>query len=120
MPKAGDYLLFLILLAFIAGSFHFGRQHLAAASSVQIRQNGVIVAELPLRLDREFITHGPLGESRIEVRDGKVRIAQDPGARQYCVQQGWLTRAGEMAICLPNRLTIELRGQEAQHDSLSY
>jgi adenosylhomocysteinase len=34
----------------------------------------------------------------------------DPGPRQYCVRQGWLARPGEIAICAPNQVSVEIRG----------
>ena len=43
--------------------------------------------------------HGPLGISIITIEKRKARISSDPSPRQYCVRQGWLQRAGEIAIC---------------------
>jgi hypothetical protein len=36
------------------------------------------------------------------------------------VRQGWLTQAGEVAICLPNQVSLELIGSTKRYDSLSY
>ncbi|HNI72069.1 MAG TPA: NusG domain II-containing protein, partial [Accumulibacter sp.] len=44
----------------------------------------------------------------------------DPGPRQYCVRQGWLSRAGEIAICAANQISIEIRGAKQPYDSLAY
>jgi hypothetical protein len=63
---------------------------------------------------------GPLGRTRIEVEPGRARVAADPGPRQYCVRQGWLTRAGAVAICAPNEVSLTLSGGSAQYDSLNY
>jgi hypothetical protein len=36
------------------------------------------------------------------------------------VRQGWLKQAGEIAICLPNQVSLELTGSGKTYDSLSY
>ena len=33
---------------------------------------------------------------------------------------GWLTRAGAVAICAPNHITLQLNGRNADYDSLNY
>ena len=57
---------------------------------------------------------------RIEIQPGRARVAADPGPRQYCVRQGWLTQAGAVAICAPNEVSLSLSGRGADYDSLNY
>ncbi|MCB1888356.1 MAG: NusG domain II-containing protein [Rhodocyclaceae bacterium] len=85
-----------------------------------VRAGGAIVAELPLDAPRSLTVAGPLGETRIEVEPGRARVAADPGPRQYCVRQGWLSRGGAVAICAPNQVSLALDGGGNSHDSLSY
>jgi len=58
--------------------------------------------------------------SRIEIHNRRARLAEDPSPRQYCVRQGWLERSGEIAICLPNEVSVELTGGVKRYDSLNY
>lgn len=90
------------------------------ATRAVIRAKGEVFAEVPLDRDRTLKVPGPLGESIIRIRAGQARVAADPGPRQYCVKQGWLTRAGDAAICLPNQVSLELTGSARKYDSLSY
>jgi hypothetical protein len=70
---------------------------------------------------REILVPGPLGETRILVENGRARVLSDPGPRQYCVHQGWLSQAGEIAICAPNQVSLAIVGhQDNPYDSLSY
>ena len=62
----------------------------------------------------------PKAVSLIAIHDRRARIAQDPSPRQYCVKQGWLARQGEMAVCLPNQVSLELAGAKKLYDTLSY
>jgi len=36
------------------------------------------------------------------------------------VHQGWLSHAGQVAICLPNQISLELLAERKLYDSLSY
>ncbi len=84
---------------------------------VIVRMDGKVALEASLRLNRRIDIRGPLGFSRIEIRDGRVRVASDPGPRQICVRQGWIPPGGA-AICLPNRVSVE--NAAAGYDTLNY
>jgi hypothetical protein len=85
-----------------------------------VRTGGRVAAELPLDRPGRIDVSGPLGITHIEVEPGKARVAADPGPRQYCVKQGWLTRTGAVAICAPNEVTLSLEGRHSPYDSLAY
>jgi hypothetical protein len=61
-----------------------------------------------------------LGTTAIAVEKGRVRVVSDPGMHQYCVRQGWLERAGQIAICAPNEVSVEIAGGRKVYDSLNY
>ena len=79
-----------------------------------------LIARLDLQEDRKLTVTGPLGETEIEVRDGRVRVVRSPGWRQLCVRRGWISRPGEALICLPNRVIVEIPGQRRDYDALVY
>jgi hypothetical protein len=85
-----------------------------------IRQDGRIFAEIDLGSRREVMVPGPLGTTRVAIEPGRARVVADPGARQYCVRQGWLARPGEIAICAPNHVSVQIAGRTKAYDSLSY
>lgn len=85
-----------------------------------VRAGGKVVAELDLRRPQVLDVPGPLGTTRIQIEPGRARVAADPGPRQYCVRQGWLSRAGAVAICAPNQVSLTLTGRGADYDSLNY
>lgn len=115
--RAGDYLVIaagLVAVAALADRFWRG----GPAAKAQIRANGDIVIEVDLAISKEFRIAGPLGETVVEIDQGRARVKSDPGPRQYCVQQGWLSRAGDVAICAPNRVSLSVAG--ADLDSTAY
>lgn len=113
--RPGDWLLAsagLILL----GSLWL-RQADSLEGRVIIRVDGKTLESASLRLNRVIEAQGPLGVSRIEIRDGRVRVAADPSPRQLCVRQGWIP-SGAAAVCLPNRVSVE--NAAAGYDTLNY
>ncbi len=91
-----------------------------AAEKAVVRRDGVIVAELPLTRPARIEIAGALGTSIIEVQPGRARVAADPGPRQYCVRQGWLSQANAIAICAPSHVSLAIAGRASSHDSLAY
>jgi hypothetical protein len=90
------------------------------ATKVQIRVGDKIYATYSLNQQREVHVHGKLGDAVISIAQGKARFAKSPCQTQYCVHQGWLTHAGQAAICLPNQISLELLGEAKPYDSLNY
>ena len=117
--KAGDYLILVsgcLFTVFLAINLWQG----GAADKAIIRSGGKIFREVPLSRDQLIAVPGPLGISRISIHNRQARIAADPSPRQYCVRQGWLKQAGEIAVCLPNQVSVELSGRKKNYDSLNY
>jgi hypothetical protein len=88
--------------------------------SAVIRAAGHIVRTVDLTRAQIVSVNGPLGITRIEIEPGRARVAADPSPRQLCVKQGWLTLAGQAALCLPNQVSVEIRGSTLAYDTLGY
>jgi hypothetical protein len=85
-----------------------------------IRAAGRVVQTAALTHPQAFSIDGPLGTTRIEIEPGRARVARDPSPRQLCVKQGWLTQSGQAALCLPNQVSLEIRGRTSAYDTLGY
>ena len=90
------------------------------AAQAQVRRDGVLVAAYDLNEDRTVSVTGPIGTTVIRIEAGRARVLSDPGPRQYCVRQGWLTRPGEMALCAPNHISLTLTGGQPTYESMAY
>ncbi len=118
-PLAGDWL--VIFISIIAIFFMFQQfWSFSPASKLKIRQGNKIVGTYDLNQTRELRIHGALGDSLISIAQGKVRFKKSPCNNQYCVHQGWLSHAGQVAICLPNQISLQLMGAKNNYDSLNY
>ncbi len=119
LVKPGDWMALLggaVLTGWLAFTFWQG----GAADKAVIRSGGKVFREVSLRRDATISVPGPLGVSTVAIHDLQARIASDPSPRQLCVHQGWLKQAGEIAICLPNQVSVELVGARRKYDSLNY
>ena len=118
-PLPGDWLILAVGAAAVALLFAT-LWHNEPAGKLRIRAGDKVFSTMSLAQKRTLDVPGPLGISRIEIDNGRARVASDPGRHQYCVKQGWLTRAGQVAMCLPNQVSLELLGGEKAYDSLNY
>lgn len=117
--RCGDWLVILLsLLLCIASAPLIWREGIA--DKAQVRCGGELVGEFELSRNRQIEVAGPLGITRIAIQNKRVRVVSDPGFHQYCVRQGWLQHAGEIAICAPNQVSVQVTGRKEAYDSLSY
>ncbi len=117
--RPGDWLLLVLATAACAASLPLALNGGIAERAV-IKRDGEIVAQFPLDKARKFAVTGALGSTVIEVKPGAARILSDPGPRQYCVRQGWLTEVNAIAICAPSHVSLALVGRSQGYDSLNY
>lgn len=117
--RPGDYIVLLLGLLLVFSLFLL-RLPDRAGQTLLVRAKGQIVAELPLHTRRTLSIAGSMGNSVVEVASGKARVIGDPGPRQLCVKQGWISRAGDTLLCLANQVSLEIPGPAAGMDTLSY
>ncbi len=120
--KPGDWLLLLAAAACVTAAYPLLWRGGVADRAV-VKRDGQLVTELALNTPRKYEVTGAIGTTVIEVQPGRARVLSDPGPRQYCVQQGWLTRANAVAICAPNHVTLQLAGRSGRngaYDTLNY
>ncbi len=117
--KPGDWLFAALALIGCVAAFPLA-WHGGGGEKAIVRRGGEVFAELDLARDRRVEVPGPLGTTLIAVEKGRARVVADPGPHQYCVRQGWLARAGEIAMCAPNQVSVQIEGGKSAYDSLSY
>ena len=115
----GDWL--VIVVSIIAVIFMFQQfWSIEPANKLKIRQGDKIIGVYDLNQSRNLRIHGVLGDSLISIMQGKVRFKQSPCRNQYCIHQGWLSHSGQVAICIPNQISLQLLGAKSPYDSLNY
>lgn len=90
-------------------------------ATVVIESGGGATLILPLSTDQILPVSGPLGETVVEVRDGRVGVQHSPCPHKRCVQMGFRDRAGDMIVCIPNKVVVRImgRGREEEVDGIT-
>lgn len=118
---AADKLLLVGLLIGIGSLFgHFWSQSGTANSVAITGPNGREI--FPLNQQREIQAQGRLGESHIRIAEHAVRFVSSPCPHKVCQRSGWHRRAGAVAACVPNRISLVLLGSNSANDldAISY
>ena len=119
MTRADRILIILVVCAlpFLYALIWTGNTN---AGYVQIQTGNSEPVTEALSTDRTLHIHGPLGDSIITISHGRARFVSSPCRGQVCVQAGWLQTTGDLAACLPNRISLALLGQHPRFDSINF
>jgi len=112
--KRGDIILFILILLSLPVTFFMfsGFSDLTGAkekgSFVVIAKNGSEYMRCPLNEDRLI----DMGTNLIAIEGGSVYMKSADCPNQICVHSGRISAAGQMIVCLPNRITVKITGRE--------
>jgi hypothetical protein len=62
----------------------------------------------PLNAREALSVAGPLGETRVVIKDGAAYVADSPCRDKLCLAMGKISRRGGWIACLPNRVFVRL------------
>ena len=68
---------------------------------------------MPLSQDDARTVTSSAGTNVIEVQAGKVRVSEADCPNQDCVEQGWISKAGQQIVCLPHKLVVNITDEDA-------
>lgn len=71
-----------------------------------------MIKELPLDRETTVNVEGPLGTTVVKVEEGKARIISSPCPRKLCIRMGSISKAGEMVVCVPNKVVVRIKGKQ--------
>ncbi len=75
------------------------------------------------QLDREqtiLVGDKAKPDMKIEIRNGAIRVAESDCPKGICRQAGWVRTPGRTIMCVPNRVLIQLKGEQKGYDAESY
>jgi hypothetical protein len=116
LTNFSDRLLFILMIASAVLGFLYVEKLFPSGSIARIYADNKPVYSLSLDEDRVVPVAGPLGNSYVEVKDGRVRMKDSPCPLKVCVQQGWTDRGS--ITCLPNKVVVSVTGNDSHgHDT---
>jgi hypothetical protein len=69
-----------------------------------------------LEAEERVSVAGSIGETIVEIRNGRAAIVSSPCNGQTCVAAGEINKNGQWAACLPNRVFILIEGASDADD----
>ncbi len=75
---------------------------------IEVNQNET--HRLPLSHNQIVHVKGPIGETEVQIIDGRVRILSSPCNKKLCIKSGFIQYADKLAACLPNRVVVRIVG----------
>ncbi|MDH5763505.1 MAG: NusG domain II-containing protein [Nitrospinota bacterium] len=106
----GDKILIACLFALNLALFAQMGFSKKAGSWVVIEVDHKEVERLPLSQNKVVHVTGPIGETEVEIKDGKARVIKSPCSRKLCIKSGYIQYADRFAACLPNRVVVRVIG----------
>jgi hypothetical protein len=109
--KKVNFLIFIFLIFSIIGIIYlFLPKGEAKYLVVQVENREILRIPLTkLKSGDKYKVRGPLGDSIFEYIEGRgVHMISSPCPDKICIKQGFINKAGESIVCLPNRVIITL------------
>jgi len=106
-----DKILIIILIVLSAVSYPAIRHLSAGASFLEIEMDGQTKTVVRMDQDRDITVEGRLGTTVIRIDESGARFVQSPCADKKCIESAPVKDAGEIAVCVPNRVMIRVLGE---------
>lgn len=113
--SSGDLILIIGIVLFcaflIAGIFIYGKVQEKKTPYVRILSDGQVLLYSPLRDfqdETEYFIETNNGKVVVLISSERAVIVSSDCPDQICVKQGELTHIGQGAVCLPNKVVVEI------------
>ena len=118
--KSGDWLILGLSLLLVPLTWSFTRTGSGMATAIEVAVGNRPASVYSMNGRQQITVSGELGDSVIDIRNGKVRVLSSPGKRQLCVLSGWHQQGGSNIICLPNKVSISLISDQDRFDGINF
>ena len=100
-----------LALAAAAAAYVLGKSVDSRTAVIQDADGNTFV--MPLSKDDVLTVASSAGTNVVEVQSGKVRVSEADCPNQDCVDQGWISNAGQQIVCLPHKLVVNITDEDA-------
>lgn len=123
MKKGDIVIIVLMVLLIIAGGTYTLVQGIGSLNkTVIITQNQEVLYKIKMNDQYEKVLKIEDGDhyNEVHIKDGKVWIELSNCNNQVCVYEKPIDKVGQVIVCLPHKLIIEIKGnQESEVDIIS-
>lgn len=76
---------------------------------VEIYCDNVLTQTIPLPAEDKLLELSDR-QMTLELKDNRIRVSETNCADQSCLRMGFIERAGQTIVCLPNRVVVQITG----------
>ncbi|SFB13190.1 NusG domain II-containing protein [Clostridium frigidicarnis] len=128
MKKGDKFVLGMVIFIFFLCILSIGYYFIGGSNSnglvAEVYRDGELLRSIDLeKVEKpdEFKVEDSDGDFNIiEFENGKIRFKESNCKDDVCVKTGWLSRKGEMAVCIPHKTYIKIVGESKELDGVSF
>lgn len=115
--KAGDFIVFAVIIAVACAIWI----HLAMIQTNQtygeIWVDGTLQQQIKLGddVEKNITFDGRVSEVKIQIDGKQMKFIQSECYDHICEKTGWISKVGQTAVCLPNRVMIKITGNSTDN-----
>ncbi len=122
MTKWDKYLIVLILVMSISSMFYIKNMVTGQGDKyISVEVNGREYKKITFDNDKTIKyldIKTKYGYNKLEIQNGKVRVVEASCPDQLDVKQGFIKNVGEVIVCLPNRMVVEIKSEKNLEDNI--
>lgn len=124
MTKGDKYLIIVVLLLSFVG-IYFVKYHSTNGGNkyISIQVDGEEIKKISFganMVGKTIDIETKFGYNKIEIGDEKVRVIEADCPDKLDVKQGWISNQGEVIVCLPNRMVVEIKSEKNTIDEVDH
>ncbi len=109
--KKSDIIIILLIISAAIGFLLWQRaMPPAATATISIDSAVKRTIDLSTAKDEIFKIDG-YDNITFEIKNGAIRILESDCHDRICIRAGFISKKGQSAVCLPNRVVVELSGE---------
>ncbi len=124
MTKWDKYLIVLMLLLSLVGIYFVKNYSTNSGEKyISVQVDGKEVKKISFganMIGKTIDVKTMFGYNKIEIGDGKVRVIEADCPDKLDVKQGWISTQGEIIVCLPNRMVVEIKSDKSSVDEIDH
>lgn len=119
----GDKILIVLLIlgSLLSYGFIFLTGQSKTNKHISVQVDGSEISRIQMKpemVGKQYVIETEYGRNVIEIGDDYVHVIEADCPDKLDVKQGKISRVGEVIVCLPNRLMIEIVSDEQEPNSL--
>lgn len=121
----GDIILIIAIIVISIASLNLIRQEAVGINEkyISVQVDGSEYKKITFdknMIGKQIHIETQFGHNVIEVGDGSVKVVDADCPDKLDVHQGEISRPGEIIVCLPNRMIIEIIGPQEETPEVDY